>query len=305
MFDYTNLHEVFAEGLANPYDRETQRDIEHSRKTFDGALFIDRVLRAVGITKAKIYPPKTDNALKQLHQQICEAIMSTHHKFSIFYYILLDFDQTSGRESVSDAFVDASGIPKKYQIFMKGLWYLDRQEFSRALEYISHPSLIPDFADDIMTVLVHSAQDRDYSIALSYFYAVQPVLKTSAALELLFGAMANTNISEALFYSRTHPPHTRELLFHQLIASVLDSPHDELSERASQLTFLPFDKSEEAWFEEYLLHGNGKTHKKAKDTLVMRKIACDQFSDVTKIRHGGQWSGILEGIKGGINGHAE
>jgi hypothetical protein len=53
MFDYTNLHEVFAEGLANPYDRETQRDIEHSRKTFDGALFIDRVLRAVGITKGK------------------------------------------------------------------------------------------------------------------------------------------------------------------------------------------------------------------------------------------------------------
>ncbi|SCV57079.1 uncharacterized protein FFB14_14953 [Fusarium fujikuroi] len=305
MLDYTNLHEVFAEGLANPYDRETQRDIEHSRKEFDGALFIDRVLRAVGITKAKIYPPKTDNALKQLHQQICESTMSLQHKFSIFYYILLDFDLTAGRESASDAFVDASGMPKKYQIFMKGLWYLDRQEYSRALEYVSHPSLIPDFADNIMTVLVQSAQDGDYSIALSYFYTVQPKLKTSAALELLFGAMAKTNISEALFYSRTQSPHTRELLFRQLIASVLDSPHDELSERASQLTFLPFDKSEETWFEEYLLHGNGKTHKKAKDTLVMRKIACDQFSDVAKIRHGGQWSGILEGIKGGINGHAE
>ncbi|KAF5643214.1 nuclear pore complex assembly [Fusarium sp. NRRL 52700] len=305
MFDYTNLHDVFAEGLANPYDRETQRDIEHSRKEFDGALFIDRVLRAVGITKAKIYPPKTDNALKQLHQQVCESNMSMQHKFSIFYYILLDFDLTAGRESASDTFVDASGMPKKYQIFMKGLWYLDRQEYSRALEYISHPSLTPDFADNIMTVLVKSAQDGDYSIALSYFYTVQPKLKTSAALELLFGAMAKTNISEALFYSRTRAPHTRELLFRQLIASVLDSPHDELSERASQLTFLPFDKSEEAWFEEYLLHGNGKSHKKAKDTLVMRKIACDQFSDVTKIRHGGQWSGILEGIKGGINGHAE
>ncbi|KAF5241955.1 hypothetical protein FANTH_8915 [Fusarium anthophilum] len=305
MFDYTNLHEVFAEGLANPYDRETQRDIDHSRKEFDGALFIDRVLRAVGITKAKIYPPKTDNALKQLHQQICESSMSMQHKFSIFYYILLDFDLTAGRESASDAFVDASSMPKKYQIFIKGLWYLDRQEYSRALEYISHPSLTPDFADNIMTVLVQSAQDGDYSIALSYFYTVQPKLKTSAALELLFGAMAKTNISEALFYSRTRSPHTRELLFRQLVASVLDSPHDELSERASQLTCLPFDKSEEAWFEEYLLHGNGKTHKKAKDTLVMRKIACDQFSDVAKIRHGGQWSGILEGIKGGINGHAE
>jgi hypothetical protein len=79
---------------------------------------------------AKIYPPKTDNALKQLHHQVCEANMSTHHKFSIFYYILLDFDRTSGRDNVSDAFVDASGMPKKYQIFMKGLWYLDHQDFS-------------------------------------------------------------------------------------------------------------------------------------------------------------------------------
>ncbi|KAF4453301.1 nuclear pore complex assembly protein [Fusarium austroafricanum] len=305
MFDYTNIHDVFAEGLTNPYDRDTQREIDTSRKNFDNALFIDRVLRAVGITKAKIYPPKTDNALKQLHQQICEATMSTHHKFSIFYYILLDFDRTAGRESVSDAFVDASGMPKKYQIFMKGLWYLDHQDFSRALEYISHPSLIPDFADDIITVLVRSAEDHDYSIALSYFYAVQPILKTSTALELLFDAMANTNISEALFYSRTHPHNTRELLFRQLIAVVLNSSNEELSERAGQLAFLPFDKSEETWFEEYLLHGNGKNHKKAKDTLVMRKIASDQFSEVAKIRHGGHWSAVLEGIKGGISGHSE
>lgn len=82
------------------------------------------------IILAKIYPPKTDNALKQLHHQVCEANMSTHHKFSIFYYILLDFDRTSGRDNVSDAFVDSSGMPKKYQIFMKGLWYLDHRDFS-------------------------------------------------------------------------------------------------------------------------------------------------------------------------------
>lgn len=272
---------------------------------------------------AKIYPPKTDNALKQLHQQVCEAGMSTHHKFSIFYYILLDFDRTSGRDNVSDAFVDASGMPKKYQIFIKGLWYLDHQDFSvclalalndtktdkvylqRALEYICHPSLIPDFADDIITVLVRSASDHDYSVALSYFHAVQPILKTSAALEVLFGAMAHTNISEALFYSRTYPPHTRELLFNRLIAAVLDGGSEDYSERATQLAFLPFDKSEEKWFEEYLLNGNGKNHKKAKDTLVIRKIACDQFAEVSKIRHGGQWAGILEGIKGGISGHSE
>ncbi|KAM5345890.1 hypothetical protein ACJ41O_011751 [Fusarium nematophilum] len=305
MFDYSNHHHVFAAGVPNPYDRKYQHEIETCRKSFDGTLFIDSVLRAVGISKAKVYPPKTDNALKQLHQQICEASMSTHHKFSIFYYILLDFDQTSGRDSISEAFVEASGMPQKYQIFMKGLWYLDKQEFSRALEYVSHPSLIPDFADDIITVLVRHAPDNDYSIALSYFYAVQPILKTSAALELLFDAMAQTNVSEALFYSRTYPLHTRELLFRQLVAAVLDGRSEDFSDRATELAFLPFDTVEEGWFEEYLVNGNGKNHKKAKDTLLIRKIACDQFSEVAKVRHGGQWSGVLEGIKGGISGHAE
>lgn len=56
--------------------------------------------------------------------------MTMHHKFSIFYYLLLDFDQVSGRENASEAFADASGMPRKYQIFMKGLWYLDKQQFS-------------------------------------------------------------------------------------------------------------------------------------------------------------------------------
>lgn len=134
---------------------------------------------------------------------------------------------------------------------------------------------------------------------------MQPILKTSAALELLFDAMAQTNVSEALFYSRTHPPHTRELLFRKLIGAVLDYQGEDYADRAAELAFLPFDTAEEAWFEEYLLRGDGKIHKKAKDTLLIRKIACDQFSDVSKIRQGGHWSGILEGIKGGISGHAE
>ncbi|KPM40282.1 hypothetical protein AK830_g6259 [Neonectria ditissima] len=306
MFNYTSLFDVFPEAAPNPYDRKAQQEIDSSRKSFDGVLFIDRVLRAVGITKAKVYPPKTDAALKQLHQQICEANMSTHHKFSLFYYLLLDFDQTSGRQNVSEVFVDVSGMPKKYQIFMKGLWYMDRQDFGQALEYIAHPSLIPDFADDIITVLVRRAQGNDYSLALSYFHTVQPILQTSAALELLFDAMARTSILEALFYSRTHPTHTRKLLFRQLVSSVLDGGNGaEFSERASELAFLPLDSAEEEWFEEYLTVGNGKNHKKAKDTLLIRKIACDRFSDVANIKQGGHWSGVLDGIKGGIGGHAE
>ncbi|KAH7159623.1 nuclear pore complex assembly-domain-containing protein [Dactylonectria estremocensis] len=306
MFNYTNLHDVFPADSPNPYDRKLQHEIDNCRKSFDGVLFIDRVLRAVGITKAKVYPPKTDNALKQLHQQICEASMSMHYKYSLFYYVLLDFDEAAGRQGVSETFVEASGMPKKYQIFMKGLWHMDKQDFEHALEYIAHPSLIPDFADDIITILVRRARGNDYTLALSYFQTVQPILKTSAALELLFDAMARTSVSEALFYSRTHPAHTRQLLFRQLVASILEGRSSgELSTRASELAFSPLDSAEDQWFEEYLTVGNGKAHKRAKDTLLIRKIACDRVSEVANQRHGGQWSGVLEGIKGGIGGQTE
>lgn len=86
---------------------------------------------------------------------------------------------------------------------------------------------------------------------------------------------------------------------------MLEGQGEGFADRASELAFLPFDASEEAWFEEYLISGNGKSHKKAKDTLLIRKIACDQLSEVSKVRQGGHWSGVLEGIKGGISGHVE
>ena len=80
---------------------------------------------------AKAYPPKTDAALRQLHQQICESSMSLHHKYSLFYYILLDFDQEpTQRALASDEFAAKFGMPVNYQLFMKGLWYLDRKELS-------------------------------------------------------------------------------------------------------------------------------------------------------------------------------
>lgn len=56
--------------------------------------------------------------------------MSTHHKLSLFYYVLLDFDSSNGPPYASQEFVAASGIPANYQLFMQGLWYMDRLEFA-------------------------------------------------------------------------------------------------------------------------------------------------------------------------------
>jgi hypothetical protein len=56
--------------------------------------------------------------------------MSTHHKLSLFYYILLDFPPANDRSTPSESFASASGVPLNYQIFMRGLWCMDRHEFS-------------------------------------------------------------------------------------------------------------------------------------------------------------------------------
>lgn len=55
MFNYTSFHDVFPTEVQLPYDRRLQHDIEAHRKNADDVLFIDRVMRALGISKGELY----------------------------------------------------------------------------------------------------------------------------------------------------------------------------------------------------------------------------------------------------------
>jgi hypothetical protein len=137
-------------------------------------------------------------------------------------------------------------------------------------------------------------------LVLAYFNAVQPILRTSTALESLFEAMAHANILEALLFSRRHAESTREVLFRRLVTVALQGLKDDVSPSgASELAFLPFDAEEDTWFEQFLTTGDGKNLNKAKDALLIRKIATDRFSEIGKQKAGGHWSAVLEGIKAG------
>lgn len=161
---------------------------------------------------------------------------------------------------------------------------------------------MPDFADDIITALIRHASD-DYALALSYFHTVQPVLRTAAALELLFGAMASTSLSQALHYSRTFPEHTREALFRRLVTSALEAPPgDEAADKAVELVSLPMDGAEEGWFEGFLT-GEGSGIRKGKDALVMRRIVMGRFDEAVAERGlGARWEPIMAGMKHGLGG---
>ena len=50
MFDYKSFDDVFGNVAPFP-DRSFYQETETFRRSYDGVLFIDRVLRALGITK--------------------------------------------------------------------------------------------------------------------------------------------------------------------------------------------------------------------------------------------------------------
>ena len=56
MFDITQFQAIFPTDGAKPYDQKGIKEIETFRKSFDGTLFIDRVLRALGITEGEDLP---------------------------------------------------------------------------------------------------------------------------------------------------------------------------------------------------------------------------------------------------------
>ncbi|KAK8043791.1 hypothetical protein PG994_012629 [Apiospora phragmitis] len=252
-----------------------------------------------GPLASKLYPPKSEEVLRQLHEQIAKSnSIEDHHKLSVIFYILLDFDADK-----ADSFARRAGVPTKYQIFMRGLWNMDRQAYAVALEHLAHPSLQAEFADDIITTLVrHGSPDEDYTLPLVYYHTVQPVLKSPQAIELLFDAMVCSNVSEALAFARTRSDAMREQLFQRLVADVLDERRGaETAERACELAALPFDAVEEGWFQDFLTTGGGKRLKAAKDTLVMRQIAVGQVSSAGDK---GSWGTVMEGFKVGSGGRA-
>ncbi|KAI3339461.1 nuclear pore complex assembly-domain-containing protein [Ustulina deusta] len=294
------FHSLFGTLDPFPYNRTIILSIESCRRSFDGALFIDRVLTALNLGKAvSHYPPKTREDFRQWHQHVCDAgnNLAYYHRLSIIYYLLLDIGGRGGGADRAEHFVNSTSMPHRYQIFMKGLWLMDTRSFERALEYLTHPSLISDFADDIITVLVRHAKDGDYTLPLAYYHTVQPSIQSSSALQTLFDAIARSSVMAGFEFSRSHADFMRRQLFQRLVLVVLDSSRgEEAAERAFELTSLPLDADEEQWFKECLESGEAKRLKTAKDTLLMRRIVTGHSVGAGEK---GTWATVLEGVKTG------
>lgn len=70
-----------------------------------------------------------------------------------------------------------------------------------------------------------------------------------------------------------------------LISLVLNNSLAEtVADRSVELVNLPFTAEEDAWFEDYLLRGDGRTLKKSKDTMMMRKIGTGNFTESLSLK---------------------
>lgn len=149
---------------------------------------------------------------------------------------------------------------------------------------------------------------EDFTLALAYYHSLQPVLRTQMAVEHLLAAIGRTSVTEAFYFSRGQPEYTQRHTFEMLIGLVLDRSTPELiADRGIELINLPFTKQEESWFEDYLLRGEGHVLKKAKDIVILRRIATGKFEEsldvkTTNVRtiNGLNWNTLHNGVEYGL-----
>lgn len=146
MYNFTNYDNVFPPDTT--YDAAQVQGIEKRRRELEG-LFVDKILKLLGIKRrkstvaliltgtyvlyvaARHYPPKTNDDLRQFHETVVRGDQADHYKLSLLYYVLLDCEgsSTMRREDSAEAFAEKCHIPTKYQIYMQGLWHMDRLQF--------------------------------------------------------------------------------------------------------------------------------------------------------------------------------
>ncbi|EED14591.1 conserved hypothetical protein [Talaromyces stipitatus ATCC 10500] len=262
------------------YEKRNVDAINANRRSLENQLFIDRLLDLMGVKAAQeIYPPKTNQQLRELYKQILLSSFPNHQKQAVIYYLLRDCRATN--EALVQ-FLRRCSIPDKYQLFIDGIWHLDRLEFQLALQYLTEPSLIPTLPDEILHVLTLQKLPRqDDSLAIAYYLTVSPPLESEKVQLSYFQTLCRASLTEAFYFSRKYDDDRRKRFLEHLILFVHKTPAGDLrGQRAIELLGLPLDEEEESWFEEYLLNGKVVALSGTRDTVLMRRLATGNTRDL-------------------------
>ncbi|KAI9791796.1 MAG: hypothetical protein M1833_001320 [Piccolia ochrophora] len=307
MDNFNQFDHVFAFNPSYTYDHKTIEVILSNRNSLENGLFFDRLIRTfqVGIPN-KLYPPKSNEDLRALHQKIVSSTALDHHKQSLLFYILLDCKIA---QDVADDFADFFHLPEKFAICMRGLWYMDRLQFQIAVEYLTQPSLGTTFPEEILATLVKHAPPNDFTLPLAYYHTVSPALTNAKSLDTFFSVLCRVSVTEAFYFSHGQASSVHKRLFEQLISFALSHARgEERSNNCAELVNLPLTQQEESWLEGYLLTGDGKSLNGSRDTVMMRRIGTGKFQEVMDDRRGPSgrkvqglnWDSLQEGLSDGL-----
>ncbi|KAK8256843.1 nuclear pore complex assembly-domain-containing protein [Phyllosticta capitalensis] len=288
MLDIYEFSAVFPSGT-EIYSQNVQNNIRSNRRTLGGSLFFDKLLGQLHVKSGYLYPPAKDGNLEELHEKIINAEIADHYKQSLLYYLLKDCSAFEDAE-VAETFAKKSHLPHKYWIVIQGLWNLDHLEFEAALEYLTHPSLLPAFTEDILCVLIEHGKPVNKHLPLAYYNAVRPPLTNPDLQKSYFTYLARLSLIQAYFFIENQPVQDHKSLFQLLVDDALQhSRSDSPSNVVDELINLPLTEEQEAWFEEYLLEGKGRTYHAARDTVVARRLALGKYTEAIEV--GQQLSG--------------
>jgi Nuclear pore complex assembly len=224
-----------------------------------------------------LYPPKTNQDLRKLFETVVNATPADHQKQALVYYILKDCKPIA---DYAENFARRVWLPRKYKLLISGLHLLDHSQPKQALELLTDPSLTPTFPDEILYTLLQNPK-LDNSLAIAYYFTVSPPLEDAKTLDAYFSLLCKTSIVQAYHFSQMRAKPERKRLFEQLVLAALSPAGDNRASRALNLISLPFVDEEAAWFEDFLLEGNGASLLGAKDSVVMRRIAIGKdYTDI-------------------------
>lgn len=122
---------------------------------------------------------------------------------------------------------------------------------------------------------------HDDSLAVAYYLTVSPPLESEKVQQSYFETLCRSSITESFYFARKHDDERRRRFLEQLILFAHKTPAgNSRGERAIELINLPFDESEEVWFEDYLLNGKVAALPGAQDTVLMRRLATGKTRDL-------------------------
>ena len=170
MDDFPDFETVFGSNPNIAYSKTTRESILRHRQILENELFIDRLLKALGIRKgmltlyalsilvvyesdskvvpvSRAYPPESNHDLTSLYEHIISSSSPDHYKHSVIYYLVKDLADliNDGPED----FARASYLPGKYKIFVNGIWHLDRLEIE-----VKHDVLSQVFACQLAPLIL-------------------------------------------------------------------------------------------------------------------------------------------------------